>query len=204
MRYYNKILPFENTRRMAKIMTFRNQVVEYFNNCKYEMFEAIPNDQAGKLRIEINKSLDEVAEMVHAAGVSTWMLYDPAPVRGGYRGNVDVLLNIFNLAYLQIKPNVICDHLERAYGVYERNRRPAKIRFINPFFYLSRILEFIVEIPFAILGRMGFDRGKAESSLVGRIVKGIFQLVVYLAALLTALHYLGLLDGIKEAILGRG
>ncbi len=200
MRYYTKILPFENRRRLTKIKAFRNLVVEYFNNCEPKMFEAIENDQARKLRIDINTSLDEILIMVHAAGISTQLLYDPPPVRGGFAGNVDVFLNIFNLPYLQIKPYVICDHLERAYGIYERNQRAAKLRLINPFFYLGRLLDYVSELPFAFLGKLGFNRNKAESSILGRIIKGFVKLVFFLAAAFAVLHYLGYMDAVKEYV----
>jgi hypothetical protein len=202
-RYYTKLLPSENRRRLTKIMAFRNQVVEYFNNCTPERFEAIENDRARKLRTDINISLDEVHEMVNAAGISTLMLYDPAPMRGGFAGNVDVLLNIFRLPYLQINPNAAYDHLERAYGIYIRNGRAARFRMFNPFFYLARLLDLLSEIPFAILGAMGFNRGKAEASPLGRIAKIVIQIVLFLAGLFTVLYYLGLMDGVRDAILGR-
>ena len=203
MRYYTKILPFENTRRLTKIMAFRNLVVEYFNDCKFEMFEAVESNHARKLRIEINKSLYETHEMVNAAGISTRIIYDPPPIRRGIAGPVDVLLEMFNLPNLQLSPNVATDQLERAYGIYERNRRAAKMRLFNPFFYLARLLDLISEIPFILLGKIGFNRAKVETSSIGRIAKGVIQSVVFLAALFEVLDFLGVWDGIRNALFGR-
>ena len=200
MRYYTKILPFENTRRLAKVMDFRNQVVEYFKDCELDGLELIEGDRAIQLRPEMNKSLDEVYDIVQAAGVSTQFLYDPPPIRRGFRGSIDVLQNIFHLANLEIEPSAVCDQLDRAIGIYERNRRPAKLRMINPFFYLARLLDFVAEIPFAIWGAMGFDRKKAEKSRTGRVFKIVFQSVIFLAALFEALDYLGLWDRIRDAL----
>jgi len=203
MRYYTKILSRENKRRLAKVFTFRNLVIEYYNNCKIDTFEAIENDRARQLRREINTSLDEVAKIVHAVGISTTRLYSPSPIRGGYAGPVDTLSNIFQLPFLQIKPNVVIDELERAWGIYNGNQRAAKVRLFNPFYYLAWLLDLVAEIPFALLGALGFNRGKAEVSPLGRAAKLVFKLVAFIAALLTVLYHLGLMDGIRNAIFSR-
>jgi len=203
MRYYKKILPRENKRRLQKVRVFRNLVVEYFNNLEGDWLRPLENERARQLRKEINTSLDEARDIVNAAGISTMLLYSPAPVRGGYAGPVDVFLNIFELRCAQISPSHVTDHLERAWGIYDRNQRPAKMRLFNPFYYLARLLDLIAEIPFALLGALGFNRRKAEASLLGRAAKVGFRVVTFLAALLTILNLLGLMSGIREALFRR-
>lgn len=140
--------------------------------------------------------------IVQDAGVSTTRFYSPAPIRGGFAGQVDVFLNIFQLRLAQINTSGVTDDLDRAWGIYNRNRRPALIRMFNPFYYLARLLDLVAEIPFAIAGTLGFNRSKAEGSPCGRAAKIIVKLVTFMAALLTILNLLGLLEGIREALFG--
>ena len=84
-----------------------------------------------------------------------------------------------------------------ALGVYQNDRRAAKIRTFNPFWWLWRALLWFVRIPFVLMDEMGFDGARAEASVVGQLVK----LILFLSAVLTILNYLGWLDAAK-ALLG--
>jgi hypothetical protein len=183
---------------MAKLFAFRNLAVEYYENCTFGDFQAIPNEQAAKLRPEINREMDEIHDIVMAAGVDPRFYYDPPPIRRRPVGQVDAILNLFNLPHLQLDVTTTTDELERAYGVYERNKKPAMIRLFNPFFYLGRLFEFIAEIPFIILGKIGFDRGKAEVSRAGRIIRGFIEITGWIAVVLPALELLGWWKHIKS------
>ena len=199
MRYYKKILPRENNRRLSKLTSFRNDVVNYFNNCKFDRseFEVNENEEARRTRIEINTALDEVHEIILAAGINPCLTYQAAPMRGGFITDLDVIMNIFNISSHQITPNIITDQVERAIGIYTKNRRAALFRFFNPFFYLGLIIDLLANLPFVLLGRIGFNRAKAESSLLGRIAKGFFQLVYLIAAVFAVLYYLGYMEAVK-------
>jgi len=47
---------------------------------------------------------------------------------------------------------------------------------------------------------MGFNRTKAESSTIGRIIKGVFYLITVLAAAFTILYYLGYMESVKSLV----
>jgi TM2 domain-containing membrane protein YozV len=65
---------------------------------------------------------------------------------------------------------------------------------------LGRAFDFFAALPFILLGRIGFDRRKAERSIVGRIIKGILYLIEVFAAVLTTLHFLGYLEKFKAIL----
>ncbi len=202
MRYINRILPWENRRRVGRLFSFREEVVKYFNNCEFAAFSVKENQEAQRLRTSINSSIDEIHEMILAAGISPRMTYRASPMAGGYVTDIDVVLNIFNLASYQVSPQTVTDHIERAYGKYRVNQKASTIRLFNPLFYLGLLIDLIAEIPFVILGKLGFNRARAESSLLGRIFKGFFQLCVFVATVFTILHYLGYMDSVKGLIKG--
>ena len=208
VRNYAKILIWENNRRILKLGEFRKSIVAYFNNCDFSGYALEPeeNQKALDARREINVSLKEVFKITVAAGINPTITYTPPPAIGGYIRDVDLIHNIFNIRAYRLSPEMIIDVIDRAIGVYATNRRMAKVRIINPFYYLGVILDLITELPFILIGRLGFDRDKAESSSVGRIAKGIFQTVAFLAATFAVLYYLGYMDSVRgfiRALIGR-
>ena len=62
------------------------------------------------------------------------------------------------------------------------------------------LLAPISDMLFEGIGELGFNRQKLKSSIFGNVVKGLPYLLTILAALLTILHYLDLLDPIKAII----
>ena len=105
--------------------------------------------------------------------------------------------NIFNLQGYDIDPDFILDCVDRSIGVYEQNQSAALIRTLNPFFYIGVLIEWIVELPFLALAKLGLDRGKAESSTLGKFIKGVLYLITVIAALLTTLQLLDYLEPVK-------
>jgi len=199
MRASNKILIWENQRRLNSLIGFRIKVITYFDNCVFHMFGDEPeeNKEARLVRIDINREMAEVREIMAAAGVNPAIVWTPPPAIGGYPQKLDVVLNVFNLHRYHLGPEEITDYLERTIGIYEKSKKAAKLRVINPFFYLGLIFDYIAEFPFFLAGRMGFNRAKAESSVIGRIIKGVVQLITALAAALTILYLLGYLEPVK-------
>ena len=202
MRFYTKILPYENKRRLKLLIDFRKELITYFNNTEFKFFDQYlsENDEARKVRIKINLSLDEIYEIILNAGISPYITYTPPPAIGGFIKNIDLIHNIFHIQMYKMSPAELFDVIERAIGRYERNKRRVIFRLLNPFFYIGIALDFIAELPFILIGRIGFDRKKAESSFIGRIVKGFLQLVSFLAASFAVLNYLGYMDAVREFI----
>lgn len=62
------------------------------------------------------------------------------------------------------------------------------------------MIDFIVEIPFKFIGKIGFNQEKIEFSTVGRVVKGILYLITVGEAFLTILEKLGYLNNFRAWI----
>ncbi len=202
MTYYTKILPWENNSRLDKLAEFRALVIEYFNNSHAEWMvdERIEQPKAEEARVKINRMMNGVHDIILYAGVNPSIRYTPPPAVGGYIQNIGLVQNIFNLHRFQIAPNNLLDFIDRAIGIYENNSGPAFRRAINPFFYVGLVFDLVARIPFVLVGRAGFNRKKAEESLVGRVTKGVIYIITALASLLTVLQLLDYLKPAKEVV----
>jgi len=204
MSYYKKITIWENRNRTKLLIEFRSLVVTYFKNMCTSgfFFDVVENKKARQVRIEINMILDKIYSFILLAGVNPTMHYYPPPVVGGLARNIDLILNIFNLHRYQIRPQQLLNLIERSIGIYENDRLNALLRTVNPFFWLGLILDYIVSLPFKVIGKIGFNQEKIESSITGKIIKGIFYLISVLASLLTVLEMIGYLEKFISLIQG--
>lgn len=202
MTYFTKILPRENNSRLDRLAEFRDLVIQYFDNTRAEWMVDEPIEQlaAKKARVKINRTIDGIHDIMLYAGINPSLRYTPPPAIGGYSQNIDIVNNIFNLHRFRISPDNLLDFIDRAIGIYENNANSAVLRAVNPFFYLGLVLDLVARIPFVLLGRVGFNRQKAEESLAGRLSKGIIYIITALAALLTVLQLLDCLEPVKAAI----
>lgn len=200
MSYYTKILPRENKKRLDKLAVFRELVIEYFNNSHAEWMdnERIEQPRAEEARVEINRMSDTIHATILYAGINPSIRYTPPPAVGGYIQNIDLVQNIFSLQRFQVGPKYLLDFIDRAIGIYENNARPAFLRSMNPFFYLGLVFDLVAGVPFALIGRAGFNRKKAEASLAGRMIKGTIYIITALASLLTVLQLLDFLEPVKK------
>lgn len=204
MFYYKDITLFQNKNRVEKIKYFRELIIFYFEREGYELenqehFESL-NEQA--LRTEINQKSNEVHQILTASDLRPIMNWTPPPMIGGYRQNIDLILNIFNLGRFSISINHLIDFIDRSIGIYEADFLNSKIRTFNPFFYLNLVFRYISQAPFKILGEVGFNKNKIEESIFGRVIKLFLYLIVVFASFLTILEILDLVDWFKGQILG--
>jgi hypothetical protein len=204
MKYYNKIPIWENKRRIEVLGKFRELILAYYNNVKYvDRFissDPVENEKAANIRVQINLMLNEARNAILLAGVRPNITYTPPPVIGGYVRDIDVVLNVFMLHSYGIRPTGLTDFIEIATGIYQNDAPRAFLRTINPLFWIGRVFDYIASLPFVLLGRIGFDRNKAESSALGRMVKGILYLIQVFAAALTILQLLGWLEKFKAIL----
>jgi len=156
--------------------------------------DRIENDKAKQIRTEINRMINKVHKVVILTNVNPAVFYTPPPAIGGYATNVDLVINIFNLQRFQINPQSLIDCIDRAIGVYENDFIPSFLRTINPFYWFLCILDYIVSLPFALIGKLGFNQQKIETSFFGKLFKIIIQLILGTAAFLTILDKTGYLD----------
>ena len=144
--------------------------------------------------------MDEAHDIILYSGINPSITWSPPPAIDGYVRNIDLVQNIFNLDRFQITGNKVLDFVDRSIGIYEANHRSAALRVINPFFYLGLLFEAISELPFVAIAKLGFNRQKAESSAIGRLVKGVLYLVTVTAAFLTVLELLGFIEPVKAFV----
>lgn len=188
MSYYKKMTIWQNRKRVKLLADFKELVATYFNNLEHSnVGDTWENEKAKEYRSEINRVLDKAHSSIISAGIS------PRLCKATDELSIDLINDMFSLGDFHIGPQRLLDIIERAIGKYEDDRLNARLRIINPLFYIGLILEYIVSLPFWVFGKIGLDQEKIESSIPGRIVRGILYLVPVLAALLAILekkHYL--------------
>ena len=203
MRHYTKILVWENKRRHNKLIEFRELAVEYFNNSRptgWGNSSRIQDDAAIEARFKINLVIDEVHSIILTSGIIPIFSWTAPAAIGSYEREIDLITNIFNLNGLQIDPNCVLDVINRAIGKYESNHKSACWRIVNPFFYLGLVFDAISALPFIAIGKLGFNQKKAETSAIGKLVKGGLYLITVLAAFLTILYLLDFLGPFKQHV----
>lgn len=206
MKYYTKITYWENKNRLNDLIEFRNMVIEYFNNIKYTDFgfEIIENPKAREIRTKINLMINRIHKIILSSGINPSIFYSPPPAIGGISGSIDLIYNMFYLHQYKIKPDNIIDIIDRSIGIYIDNTINSLIRTINPFYWLGLLIDYIASLPFRFIGTLGYDRLKAENSILGRMIKAlissILSLITYFYTFLSILDYLGYLDSFKSKI----
>jgi len=204
MNDYKKITIWGNHKRVKLLNEFKGLIITYFNNIEQLdwSLNVRENEKAKQMRTEINKNLNKIHSFIVLAGVNPEINYFPPPAVGGVALDIDVVNDIFNLHHFLIDPQQLLDFIDRAIGIYENDRLNSLLRTINPLFWIGLILDYIVSLPFKIIGGIGFDQKKIESSNIGKIVKGILYLIVVFASFLTVLEKLGYLEKLRLLIQG--
>lgn len=199
MRHYEKILIWENKRRILRLEEFRSLIVEYFNSSHvYQRAQERSEEPSAQVaRVKIHRSMDEIHEIIVCSNINPLIICSPPPAIGGNTKHIYPIQNFFNLHRFDLGCNNILDFIDRSIGTYEYNQFAALIRTINPLFYIGFLFEWVAELPFVALAKLGLDRGKAESSLLGKFIKGVLYLITVIAALLTTLQLLGYLEPVK-------
>ncbi len=201
MRHYTKILIEENKRRLNKLREFRSLMIRYFNHSRVGFGGGRVEESAAKeARREINRLKEEIHSIILNSGIDPGFSWTPPSAVGGDETKIDLIEDIFNLDQFDIGPNNVLYLIDRAIGKYEANRRSAFVRTFNPFFYLGWVLNAITDLPFIIVGILGFNRQKMKASTVGRLVRGILYLIIIVAAVLTVLHLLDFVEPIKRFV----
>ncbi len=195
MRYYNKILIWENKRRLNKLREFRSLMIRYFNNSRIGFGGGRVEESAAK---EAKRDLNRLREEIHSIILNSEM--DPSfswtrpAAAGGDDIEIDLIENLFNLDQFDIGPSNVLGIIDKTIGQHDSNRKSAFIRTLNPFFYIGVALDTISDLPFIFVGLFGFNRKKIRTSAIGRPIKAILYLTTIIAALLAILHFSGFLE----------
>ena len=204
MKEISKITVWENARRVEKLIKFRALLEKYFTNCTtgYLPTDICENTEAKEARVDINLCLDECNEIIMKTGILPIIIWTPPPSISRGKIEVNTILSLFMISEYQIQPRTVLDFCERAIGIYRSNHRPSRRRTFNPFFWIGTFATGLVELPFKFLGELGFSQSRIESSLIGRVTKGTLYLITVLAAMLTILHFLDLLEPVMQIVRG--
>lgn len=198
--FYHKMIPvWENTRRINKLLEFRELVVKYFSDLNYD-YRGDPEltEESQKNRQKINLMLQEVDLLVKASGKSPVITYTPPPAIGGYIQNINIIHNIFNLSFYQITPINVLDMIDVARGIYLKDRVNSIIRTFNPFFWISFPYKWLVSLPIKLLENAGFNVNKIQSSFFGKILKLISEILTIFLTYLTIIQILGYYSAIDS------
>jgi len=193
---FNKRTIWGNIHCQNQLIEFRNNVVDYFNNCRFDEWnnEIHEDEKAMTLRSNLNQNLLNIQEIVHCADVATHLIYTPPAMIGGYRQNIDVISNIFNLHQYSIEPKHLLDFVDRAIGVYRNDQKKSLVRTFNPIFWIGVLLDLIVSAPFKLLRKAGINTKEIEESYIGKIAKFILYVVSLIAGVISIAQPLGWLD----------
>ena len=197
MNGYRNITFWESLRRQERLNEFHNLIVTY-----YTALQEGQADQASEARISINLILRDVQAIVYAAKVHPVISWTPPRFVGGPSIEIDVLENLFYLKRYDLGPETVTDLLLRACGVYESYHLQSFLRTINPFWWVWRIFNWFAKLPFFLLGSAGFNSTRAENSILGRFFKLAFLLLPLVAAFLSILSHLDLLEEFLELVKG--
>ena len=192
---YRNITFWESFRRQERLIEFNGHLATYFTAIREGQ-----TDQAGEARTSINLMLKDVRAIVYAAEVYPVINWTPPRFVGGPSNNIDVFDNLFYLDRFSIGPDQVSDLVLRTFGVYESNHFRSFLRTLNPLWWVWRIFNWIARLPFLLLGTAGFNSARAERSVLGRLLKLVFTLVTLIAAFLSILSYLELLDEFLKLI----
>jgi len=139
-RKHYKDIPFWENRARIKLLTqFRALVKTYFDNSVLNMVTGMYKEkpEAADAKKAINLIIKNAYAIISHAEIKTYTASTPSvSIKGGGK-NINLILNIFNLARNDIEPDAAIDYIDRAIAVYKANRLSSLIRVINPFFWLS-------------------------------------------------------------------
>ena len=193
---------WEHRQRVNTLEQFLSLVRTYTANLQDTPmgFDPIENDASRRTRGELNVILRCAKDYVDLVGVPVIINYSPPHSTGGLAGEVDVFGNFFILPRLHLPWTVATDPAQQALGVYKSLTARARVDTFNPFYWLYRIFQEILRIPFLILGSVGYDEQKARVSVAGRVFIFVGQVMGFLLTFLTLAEKFGVDEWLKRTL----
>lgn len=143
IKHYKDITFGENRGRLKVLNEFRELVIIYFDNSTLNMMNGshVEKQEAKDARAAINLIMKKAYTIIRLADINPSAASMPSIAMGGQGRNMDLILNIFNLGRNNISPNAAIEYIEKAIDVYKSNRLDSLIRTINPFFWMTVMLN---------------------------------------------------------------
>lgn len=201
MRHYTEILIWENKRRLDSLKQFRSLVIRYFNNSRVGFGgRRIEGDAAREAKSKINLLSEEIHSIMLSAEIDPIFSWTPPTAVGGQAIEIDLIENIFELDQFDIGPSNPLAVIDRAIEKYDSNRKAVLVRTYSPFFYLAWTLDALSDLPFIVIGILGFNRQKIKASAIGMLVKGVLYLIMVVVPFFMILHFAGVLETIRSLV----
>lgn len=182
-RAYNRIPIWANLYRVGVLERFRRLVRDY--DAQTSRRHRHPADLRDRETIDLIERIStmtvRVKDFMVAANVDT-----DATMLQPYQGikqSIDAIDNVVAIAYYTESVEAIVHPVNAAIGVYQHDRWNALLRTVNPLYWFSRLVEAFAELPFLLLGQLGYDAEKTKATPVGRFVQRLFTAVGYLIGL---------------------
>ncbi len=200
---HRRMTIFRNLQSLRTLNRFKKLTERYFENVDYGSYglTVVERPKARAIRSRLNLMLERAKRALSLAGLSPDLCDESRPEAAEHEEAVYLAENIFNLHQLKISPQALLDSVERAIGIYRDDKFRSLIRTLNPFFWLSVLLDCASSLPFAILGALGCNRSRIENSHFGKFLKGGFRVAVVVTVLAVILHRLGYLDPLGRNVL---
>ena len=204
MAHYRRMTIYQNLKSLRTLKKFRKLAERYFENVDYGSYglTALENPKAKAIRSQLNLMLERVKRALSSVDLRSKICPVPPVDAPDSEEGVYLVENIFNLHALKISPQTLLDYVERAIGAYRDEKPRALIRTFNPLFWLSILLDYTANLPFAMLGALGLNRSGMETSPLGKLFKGCFRAAILVGAFAFTLHSLGYLDPMKPKAQG--
>ena len=190
MKNYRTIPIWENKNRLDKLKKWRELVEEYYDNLSPPPIGTDPmeNEIAKEARRHLNLSMRRTKEILASADITPLYRYY---ANTGHVSEFDAIDNIYRFIQFNRTKADALDFIDIASGVFENDQTNAWIRTFNPFYWLFQAVNYIASVPFWILGQIGFNQTRIESSRIGIVMKFLFKSIAIVASILTILSFLG-------------
>jgi hypothetical protein len=149
-----------------------------------------------QVREEVARDVVRAIRIARRYGVPVDGKSAPPPAVGGIVVPVNLFYAVLgDNSYGGIPGQAVVDTLNQALGVLEERCRREFLRLLNPVNWLWGVLTVVLRIPFKLVEATGFDAGKVEDHLLGKVFK-----LVELTAILYVVAKLGIGQDMKDLL----
>jgi hypothetical protein len=143
-KHYRDVAFLENRKRLKLLTEFRDLVKKYFDNSTLNMVTGKYNEnrEAMEAQKEINLIMKKSYQIIRLADIKTSLVSSSSHAVAGQGKNLDLILNIFNLARNDVPLTIATDYIESAIDIYKSNRLRSFMRTINPLFWVSVLVKY--------------------------------------------------------------
>ncbi|MCK0538471.1 hypothetical protein [Alcanivorax quisquiliarum] len=197
---------FGTKKNLEDVERFGGLVLEFWEKEEQmrEFRHANPDPEVAEkyqeLREELAKKTPKIIRIAKSTGVPCTVHSYPAPAVGGPVIPVNLFQAILHDdSHGGIDRQRIYDTINTLRGQLEEKIRLEFWRIINPAYWLGRILEMVLRIPFWLLSKTGFDVTKIEDHFLGKFFKVLEVVAIFYLAI-----WLGVSEDAFTSLFSRG